>query len=76
MLPNNLTKYVYKIRCRNGAIVENLQILGLNEEEANRKLQQMYIHSTILEVNVLETNRLNNANFEDVLDLLTDDSQD
>lgn len=73
MLLNNLTKYVYKIRCRNGAIVENLQILGQNEEEANRKLQQMYTHSTILEVNALENSRLTNATFEDVLDLLTDD---
>lgn len=76
MLPNNLTKYVYKIRCRNGAIVENLQILGQNEEEANRKLQQMYTHSTILEVNALENSRLTNTTFEDVLDLLTDDPAD
>lgn len=76
MLPNHLTKYVYKIRCRNGAIVENLQILGNNEEEANRKLQQMYTHSTILDVSALETNRLNNTSFEDVLDLLTDDKSE
>lgn len=75
MTLNNLTKYVYKIRCRNGAVVENLQILGNNEEEANRKLQQMYTHSTILEVHALETNRLNNTSFEDVLDLLTEDDK-
>lgn len=66
------TKYVYQIRCRNGAVVDNLQILGQDEEEAKRKLFQMYTNSTILNMTIAESNRSNLLSYEDVLDLITD----
>jgi histone acetyltransferase (RNA polymerase elongator complex component) len=66
------TKYVYQIRCRNGAIVENLQIYGKDEEEARRKLQQMYHHCEILDERVAQSERLGTASFEDVLNLITE----
>ena len=73
MQANVSTKYVYQIRCRNGAIVDNLQILGKNEEEAKRKLQQMYLHCVILDVRVLDAVRQNSVSYEDVLDIITGD---
>ena len=38
----DMTKYVYKIRCSNGAIVDSLQIYGKTEDDARAKLMQMY----------------------------------
>ena len=67
-----LTKYVYQIRCRNGAIVENLQIYGKGEEEARRKLQQMYHHCEILDERVAQPERIGAASFEEVLNLITE----
>jgi len=73
MQPNVSTKYVYQIRCRNGAIVDNLQILGKSEEDAKRKLQQMYLNCVILDVHVLEAVRQSSISYEDVLNIITND---
>lgn len=47
-LTNNLTRYGFRIRVRNGIIVERLLILGKDIEDAQAKLSQMYPHSEIL----------------------------
>lgn len=65
-----MTKYVYQIRSRNGAIVENLQIHGRDEAEAKRKLQQMYRNCEILETRVVTPERAANSSYEDVLNLI------
>lgn len=65
-----MTKYVYQIRSRNGAIVENLQIYGRDEAEAKRKLQQMYRNCEILETRVVTPERAANSSYEDVLNLI------
>ncbi len=65
-----ITKYVYQIRSRNGSVVDNLQIYGRTEEEAKRKLQQMYRHCEILNSRVALPERLNGASYEDVLSLI------
>lgn len=44
-----MLKYQFKIRARNGLVVENLFIQGHDREDAERKLFQMYRGSTVLE---------------------------
>lgn len=75
MTAPTLTKYVYQIRCRNGAIVDNLQILGINQDEAKKKLEQMYLNCVILDVRTAESSRQTNTSYEDVLDIISN-SQD
>ncbi|MDZ4099800.1 MAG: hypothetical protein U1E13_14045 [Methylophilaceae bacterium] len=65
-----MTKYVYQIRSRNGAIVENLQIYGRTEEEAKKKLQQMYRNCEILETRVVGPERPMNSSYDEVLSLI------
>ncbi|HSH54886.1 MAG TPA: hypothetical protein VK974_01035 [Methylophilaceae bacterium] len=66
-----MTKYVYQIRCRNGAIVENLQIYGKDEDEAKRKLQQMYHNCEILNARVARPDRVGGASYEDILNMIS-----
>jgi hypothetical protein len=68
-----MTKYVYQIRSRNGAIVDNLQIYGRSEDEAKRKLRQMYLNCEILDSRVLAPERTGISNYEDVLNLIVVD---
>lgn len=65
-----ITKYVYQIRSRNGSVVENLQIYGRNEEEAKRKLEQMYRNCVILDSHIALPERTSHSSYEDVLDLI------
>ena len=65
-----MTKYVYQIRSRNGAIVENLQIYGRTEEEAKKKLQQMYRNCEILDTRVVGPERSTNSSYDEVLSLI------
>lgn len=65
-----MTKYMYQIRSRNGAIVDNLQIYGRTEEEAKKKLLQMYRHCEILSSHVVLPERSTNSNYEEVLELI------
>lgn len=44
-----MIKYQFKIRTRNGLIVENLNIAGTDRAEAERKLLRMYLNSEVLE---------------------------
>jgi len=62
------TKYVYKIRCNNGAIVDNLQIYGTTESVARDRLMQMYRHCEVLDVSIAATARQLSTDFVDVLD--------
>lgn len=65
-----ITKYVYQIRSRNGSVVENLQIYGRNEEDAKRKLEQMYRNCVILDARIALPERPNQSSYEDVLNLI------
>lgn len=44
-----MVKYGFKIRTRGGMVVDNLTIPGRDQQEAERKLQQIYRHCEILE---------------------------
>lgn len=74
MQPLSVTKFSFRIRTRNGgAIVDNLHINGRDEEEARRKLRQMYRECEILESRrlVVNSSRPDTASFEEIVDLLT-----
>lgn len=51
MQPVRLSKFCFQIRTRGGALVNNLMIPGRDEEEARRRLQQIYHNCEILNVN-------------------------
>lgn len=69
-----VTKYEFRIRTRNGAIVESLSIHGQDEEEARRKLRQMYRGCEILESHGIRANMAGRPNhaasYEEVMDLI------
>ena len=48
-VPSTTTKYGFRIRTRDGLVLENLMIHGRNEADAERKLMQMYRHCEVLE---------------------------
>lgn len=67
-------KYGFRIRTRVGLPVDNLMIHGCDEQEAQRKLRQMYPGCEILECTChrgkVEGGRFYGANFEDVVSLI------
>lgn len=74
MKNSTIEKYGFRIRTRNGAIVENLSIGGRNESEAQRKLLQMYQGCEILDSCCLPAtplSRSGTANYEDVMNMIT-----
>ncbi len=66
-------KYMFRIRSRNGAIVNNPQIYGRTEQEARDKLEQMYRHCEILESGVAPVEYSGNFSCEDILDTIAKD---
>jgi hypothetical protein len=52
---NPLTKFGFKIKTRNGLIVDNLLIQAVDQAEAERRLMQMYMQCEVLEVRVVES---------------------
>jgi len=76
MVPHALstTKYGFRIRTRDGLVVENLMIHGRDEADAQRKLTQMYRHCEVLECRVQSPASLAaapSATFEEVIDLVS-----
>ncbi len=67
-----MTKYVYRIRCNNGAMVEHLQIYGETESVARNRLMQMYHNCEVLEVSVAPTSRQLSTDYVDVLSNIVD----
>lgn len=63
-----MTKYVYKIRCSNGALVDHLQIYGKTEEDSREKLLQMYRNCEVLNVSIATNARHSSTDYDDVLD--------
>jgi len=68
------TKYGFRIRTRDGLLVENLMIHGRDEADAQRKLTQMYRHCEVLECRVKNAARApsaQDATFEEVIALVS-----
>jgi hypothetical protein len=77
-LSSSTTKYGFRIRTRDGMVVEHLMIHGRDEADAERKLRQMYLHCEILECSIMQpgmgqpTRRSpTGASFEDVISLIS-----
>lgn len=72
MQPFPLKKYAFRIRTRVGMVVDNLMIPGKDEEEAQRKLRQIYRDCQILDC-VCHNGSVRTpvANFEEVVSLIT-----
>ena len=72
--PMSTTKYAFRIRTRQGLVVENLMIHGRDEADAQRKLTQMYRHCEVLECRVQSQpgpSAPQNATFEEVIELVS-----
>ncbi len=48
-MPEQMRKFGFRIRTRGGSVVDNLTIQGRDQEEAERKLRQVYHHCEVLE---------------------------
>ncbi len=73
MQASSITKYQFRIRTRNGAVVENLAIFGQTDDEARRKLCRMYKDCEILDCQLVQPTvlgRSGHLNYEDVVDLI------
>jgi hypothetical protein len=77
MQPALSTKYGFRIRTRNGSVVENLLIFGKDEPDAERKLRQIYMGCEILEAKrlVIQAPRSGPMTYEDVVDLISEPAQ-
>jgi len=72
MQASALAKYGFRIRTRGGAVVDNLLIYGRDEQDAERKLRQIYIACEILEARLLPAQPSHAAaRYEDVVDLIS-----
>ena len=72
MLQINTIKFGFRIRTRQGLVVESLMIHGRDEADAERKLRQMYLHCQILDRFIQAGNgRATPMSFEDVVSLVT-----
>lgn len=74
MLAGTMSKYLFRIRTRSGVIVEHLSLFGRDEDEARRKVEQIYNRCEILECRHQEVSmngRLGSINYEDVVDLIS-----
>ena len=73
MQSSSITKYCFRIRTRDGVVVDNLSIFGQSEEDACRKLRQIYNDCEIIESHCqqgMPTGRHGNMNYEEVVDLI------
>lgn len=71
MQTHQFTKYAFRIRTRLGVVVDNLMIHGCDEQDAQRKLRQIYHECQIVEcVCHRGSVRVPVASFEEVANLI------
>ena len=63
MLLSLTTKYGFRIRTRQGLLINNLVIQGRDEADAEKKLRQMYRQCEILECGVVPPRKTYPGNF-------------
>lgn len=69
----SITKYIFRIRTRSGVVVENLSIFGRDQDEAARKLRQIYNDCEVLDCRLQHApmnGRSAHLSYEDVVDLI------
>ena len=66
------TKFAFRIRTRDGGMVDNLAIIGRDEADAIRKLRQMYRNCEILETGAVQDElKTASMSFEDIAKIIT-----
>lgn len=69
---NLMIKYALKIKTRGGLPVDNLIIQARNRDEAERRINQMYLHCEILECREIAAPvRDEVLNFENIITLIS-----
>lgn len=74
MQTHTMARYLFRIRTRNGVLVEHLSFYGRDEAEARRKVAQIYMNCEILECVFQKApahGRAVSMNYEDVVDLIS-----
>jgi hypothetical protein len=70
--PTILSKYVFRIRTKNGVLVENLQIAAESLEAAEKNLKKMYVKCEIISISHTNPKLSNMPSFEDVINLIVE----
>jgi hypothetical protein len=72
LAPNELIKFAIRIRTRGGLPVDNLVIHARDRHEAERRINQMYLHCEIVECRELQSPvREEDMNFENIITLIS-----
>lgn len=69
-----ITKYFFRIRTRNGVLVEHLSVCARDEADARHKVAQIYNNCEVLDCRVQQValnGRPASLNYEDVVDLIS-----
>ncbi|MGD2139508.1 MAG: hypothetical protein PVH25_03855 [Burkholderiales bacterium] len=69
---NQMIKFALRIRTRNGLAVDNLVIHARDRSEAERRINQMYLHCEILECKEIQSPvREDDMNFENIISMIS-----
>ncbi len=72
LAPNELIKFALRIRTRGGLAVDNLVVHARDRSEAERRINQMYLHCEILECHELQQPvREEDMNLENIISLIS-----
>lgn len=67
-----MIKFALRIRTRNGLPVDNLVIHARDRSEAERRINQMYLHCEILECKEIHAAvREDDMNFENIISIIS-----
>lgn len=67
-----MIKFSLRIRTRNGLPVDNLVIHARDRDEAERRINQMYLHCEILECKEIQSPvRDDDMNFENIISMIS-----
>ncbi len=68
-----MLKYNFSVMTRNGQRVDNLQIQGVDLQDAERKLRQMYHYCEVIEYKTIERDIrvFQSADIDEILTLIT-----
>jgi hypothetical protein len=72
-----MTRFTFRVRTRNGLLVEAVNLQARDREEADRRLMQMYMGCTVLDCQTaMPDGREESASFESVISLIVREPTD
>jgi len=73
---SDMKRFGFRIQTRGGSTVDNLVIQGRDQDEAEKKLRQVYHHCKIIEARVLADPALSDgSDLEGVISLIANDER-